>query len=148
MLGQFKPFREYAINALHELQNRHPQHYLSEEIMELASAHFNMSKGQLYGIATYYSMFRIAPTGTYLIRLCKSPVCQMMGSTKLVDYLKSRWLLKPDHTSDDGIFTLELCECLGQCGKAPSMMINGKVYNDLDPVKIEEILSNLKNTKR
>jgi NADH:ubiquinone oxidoreductase subunit E len=147
ILDQFQPQKEFIINALHELQNKHPQHYLSEEILNFTSKYFNITKGQLFGIVTYYSMFSVTPRGKYLIRLCKSPVCQMMGSAKLVDYLKSNWQLEANLTSQDGLFTLELCECLGRCGKAPSMIINEEVFTDLNLKKLEEILLNIKQTE-
>jgi NADH:ubiquinone oxidoreductase subunit E len=146
ILSQFQHQKEFLINALHMMQNKHPQHYLSAEMMDMAAKHFNITKGQLYGVATYYSMFSIVPRGKYLIRLCKSPVCQMMGSAILADYLENNWQLKPNQTSLDGLFTLELVECLGRCGKGPSMLINEDVYTELNSEKIEEILLNIKNS--
>ena len=147
ILGQFSPQKEFLINALHQLQNRHPQHFLSEEILNETSKYFNVTKGQLYGVATYYSMFSIEPRGKHLILLCKSPVCHMMGSASLVEYLKNNWHLEPDQTTEDGLFTLELCECLGRCGKSPSMIINEDVYTGLTVETLDEILLNIKQTE-
>lgn len=144
ILGQFSPQKEFLINALHQLQNRHPQHFLSEEILNQTSTYFNITKAQIFGVATYYSMFSVKPRGKHLILLCKSPVCQMMGSASLVEYFKDNWHLEPGQTSSDGLLTLELCECLGRCGKSPSMSINEDVYTDLNPHKLEEILLNIK----
>jgi NADH-quinone oxidoreductase subunit E len=147
ILDQFQPQKEFIINALHELQNKHPQHYLSEEILNFTSKYFNITKGQLFGIVTYYSMFSVTPRGKYLIRLCKSPVCKMMGSATLAEYLKHNWQIEPDKTTLDGLFTLELVECLGRCGKAPSMIINEAVFTDLSTNKLEEILLNIKQSE-
>ena len=148
LLERFLPQQEQVIKALHELQNAHPRHYISEDILNQASKYFNLSKGQLYGIVTYYSMFSVKPRGKYLIRLCKSPVCQMMGSDKLVKQLHQKWNLEPNQTSEDGLFTLELCECLGRCGKAPSMIINEAVFSGLTIEKLDEILLNIKQSEK
>lgn len=144
IISSFPPQREYLLKAMHAIQNEHPQHYLSELSLDELAKYFNLTKGQVYGIASYYSMFSLKPRGKYIIRLCKSPVCSSMGSSSLVEYFEKEWSLKPNTTTTDGLFTLEASECLGRCGKAPSMMINEQVYTELNPDKLKEIITNLK----
>lgn len=140
----FSPQRENLLKAMHAIQDEHPQHYLSEFSLNELAKYFNLTKGQVYGIASYYSMFSLKPRGKYIIRLCKSPVCFLMGASSLFEYFEKEWSLKPNTTTTDGLFTLEACECLGRCGKAPSMMINKQVYTELNPDKLKEIITNLK----
>lgn len=147
LLMQFAPKRENLLKALHELQDNHPQQYLSEEILDKTAKYFNLTKGQLYGIVSYYSMFSLKPRGKYLIRICKSPVCSMMGSRSLFEYIKNACGISEGKTSPDGIFTVEQTECIGRCGKAPSMMINKNVYTELTPQKIDQIINELKTKK-
>ncbi len=147
LLMQFAPKRENVLKALHELQDKHPQHYLSKEILDETAKYFKLTKGQVYGIASYYSMFSVKPRGKYIIRLCKSPVCSMMGSQSLVEHIENLCGISEGETSSDGIFTIEHTECLGRCGKAPSMMVNEDVYTDLNAQKIDQIINELK-TKR
>lgn len=144
IISSYPPQREYLLKAMHAIQNEHPQHYLSELSLDELAKYFNLTKGQVYGIASYYSMFSLNPRGKYIIRLCKSPVCSSMGSSSLFQYFEKQWGLKPNTTTTDGLFTLEASECIGHCGKAPSMMINEQVYTELNPDKLKEIITNLK----
>jgi len=144
ILQSFPPQREHLLKAMHALQNEHPQHYLSELCLTELANYFKLTKGQVYGIASYYTMFSLKPRGKYIIRLCKSPVCHSMGSHGLFEFFEKEYGLKPHATSRDGLFTLEASECLGRCGKAPSMMINEQVYTELTADKLKEILTNLK----
>lgn len=145
ILGKYPGTKDNLIKALHELQETNTLNYISPEIMEECAAHFRLTKAQVYGVVTYYSMFSIKPRGKYHISLCKSPVCSMMGSENIFRYLEDKYGLLPDQVSDDGLFSLEKAECLGRCGKAPSMMINKDVYTGLTTDKIDEILLNLKS---
>ncbi|MGQ9846511.1 MAG: NADH-quinone oxidoreductase subunit NuoE [Bacteroidales bacterium] len=147
LLMKFEPKRENVIKALHELQDNHPQHYISKEIMDETAKYFKLTKGQIYGIASYYSMFSLKPRGKYIIRVCHSPVCSMMGSQNLIKHIENICGISLGETTKDGLFTIEHTECLGRCDKAPSMMINENVYTDLTVEKIDEILNDLKNER-
>ncbi len=143
ILFKYEPKQENIIKTLHELQDLHPRQYISEEILDVVSKYFNNTKAQLYGIVSYYSMFSLKPRGKYIIRFCKSPVCDMMGSFNILNYLKEKLKIGPGETTKDGIFTLEFAECLGLCDKAPSMMINSDIYTELTAEKIEQIMSKI-----
>lgn len=147
VLSQFAPNRENVLKALHELQNKHSQHYLSKEILDESARYFKLTKGQIYGIATYYSMFSINPRGKYIIRFCISPVCAMKGNSSLVEFTEHICGISVGETTPDGLFTIEHTQCLGLCDKAPSMMINEDVYTELTTQKIAEIINKLKNIK-
>ncbi len=134
LLHSFKPDRMYLLKALHRIQDEHPEHYLSEESLEQIARYFKLTKAQVYGVVTYYSMFSTKPRKKYVVRICKSPVCYMKGSLNLYEYLK-----------DNPRVEVEFTECLGQCDHAPSMMINENTYVDLSREKIDEILSNLED---
>lgn len=141
-LNGFKPQKQNIINALHALQDAHPLHYISEEILDEVSAFFKLTKAQLYGIVTYYSMFSVKPRKANLIRICQSPVCRMMGAEVAHNALKSK-LEKGKLTE---LFHVETSECLGRCGKAPSMMINEDVYTGLTAESLDDII-NIYTTK-
>ncbi len=145
ILSTFTKGKDSLIKALHLLQEKHPQNYISQETLEQCCSYFSLTKAEVYGVVSYYSMFSLKPRGKYHISICKSPVCTIMGTDSLVEYLKSEHMLTPGNTSDDGIFSLERVECLGRCGKAPSMMINKEFYMELTNEKIDQILENLKN---
>ena len=86
-------------------------------------------------------MYSTKPRGKNIIRLCESPPCYIKGSENILRKLKVLLGVETGETSKDGLFTLELCACLGVCGNAPVMMINNDVYGDLTEDKVEELIA-------
>ena len=140
IIRQYKPAQHNLLNILHALQDSNPANYLSSEALEETAKHLKLTKSAVYGVATYYTMFSLVPRGRYIIRICISPVCEMMKSEKIIKILEDLLGIKAGQTSSDNLFTLEYSECLGQCQKAPSMMVNQKVYTSLDKESILEII--------
>lgn len=148
ILGKYPQNKENLIKALHELQESNIRNYISPEIMDECALYFRMTKAQVYGVVTYYSMFSLKPRGKYHICLCKSPVCTNQGSEINANHLAEKYNLKNSETTPDGLFSLETVECLGRCGKAPSGMINKTVYTELTPEKIDLMLTEIKNSEK
>lgn len=144
LIHKFTPNADNLILILHELQNNHPQHYLEEEDLLAVSDYLNITKSQVYGVVTYYSMFSLKPRGKYIIRLCKSPVCELEEGARIEKAITGKLGIKAGETTSDGLFTLEYTICLGHCDKSPVVMINEDVYGDLKPEKLPEILSEYK----
>lgn len=137
--------REFILEILHSIQDNNPQHYLPEASLKLVAKHLNLPLSQVYGVVGYYSMFSIKPRGKYIISICKSPVCSLMGSLPIMEFLKKELSVDINKTSSDGLFTIKEVECLGRCDTAPSMMINKKYYGDLTIEKIQIILHEYRN---
>ncbi len=137
------PYKDNLLKCLHELQDSHPQNYLEPEVLDAVSVRYNLSKGQIFGIVSYYSMFSLQPRGKYLIRVCQSPVCNMLGANNLVIYIESKLGIKPGETTPNGLFTLEHTECLGACNKGPAMIVNKELVCNLTPEKIDQVLNDL-----
>jgi NADH-quinone oxidoreductase subunit E len=140
ILERYKPERDNLLMILHELQDNHPQHYLTAEALESTASYLNLTKSAVYGVATYYTMFSLKPRGAFLIRVCVSAICEMMKSDEVISQLEKILGIKAGETTPCGRFTLEVSECLGQCQSVPSMMINREVYNDLNEPRIREII--------
>lgn len=138
---------ENILLILHDIQDENPYKYLTEEDIRVVSERLNLPYSFVYGVASFYSMFSLKPRGKYIIRVCESPPCHLMGSENILDELKK--ILKVDigETTDDKLFTLELSSCLGVCGVAPAIMINNDVYGNLSKEKIVEIIENLRREK-
>lgn len=141
LIHKFAPNADNLILILHELQNNHPQHYLEEEALTEVASYLNMTKSQVYGVVTYYSMFSLKPRGKYIIRMCKSPVCELEEGTRIEDAINTNLGIGAGETTPDGRFTLEYTICLGHCDKSPVIMINEDVYGELKPELLPEILS-------
>jgi len=143
IIKTFEPRKDNMLNILHALQNNNPQNYLTSEDLKLVANYLNVTYSSVYGVAKYYSMLSLKPRGKYIIRVCKSPVCHMIGNKKIFDEIKDSLHISPGETSEDLMFTVEKAECLGQCDKAPSLMINDKIFVDLDKEKIKDILQTI-----
>ncbi|MBW2038597.1 MAG: NADH-quinone oxidoreductase subunit NuoE [Deltaproteobacteria bacterium] len=125
--------------ALHELQGL-CGNYLPEEAVKRLAEGLNVSFSQAYGVATFYTMFSVAPRGKNIIRVCESPPCHLMGAESIIEIVEDELGVRVGETTPDGRFTLELTSCIGVCGVAPAIMINEEVYGNLTRDKIPEIL--------
>jgi len=114
-----------------------------------ANAHYLSKKtgipfSQIYGVITFYEMLYTEPKGKYIIRICNSPSCYLNGSLNLIRFLALLLKIKSGETTKNKKFSLEIVSCIGCCDKAPAMIINNKVYDNLTEKKIREIISSLK----
>ena len=141
LLKKFNPQRDNLLLILHALQDNNPQNYLSEADLDATARYLKLTKSSVYGVARYYTMFSLKPRGKYIIRVCVSPVCELLKVDTIVADMEKLLEVKTGETTADGLFTLELSECLGQCQEAPSMMINKEVFNNLTAERIREIIS-------
>ena len=142
--SKYAPDKDNLIYILHEIQNTHPQHYISEEAVQTVADYLGVPANHIYGVLTFYTMYSTKPRGKNIIRLCESPPCYIKGSENILRKLKILLGIEVGETTKDGYFTLELCACLGVCGNAPVMMINNDVYGDLTEEKVEEILEKVR----
>jgi NADH-quinone oxidoreductase E subunit len=147
IFSKYTPTKDNLIYILHEIQDTHPQHYISEEAVHAIADYLHVTASHIYGVITFYSMYSTTPRGKNIIRLCESPHCYIKGSDNILRKLKNSLNVSTGDTSKDGLFTLELCACLGVCGNAPVMMINDDVYGDLTEDKIDEIITKLREVK-
>jgi len=145
---KYDPAKDNLIFILHEIQDTHPQHYISSEAVEKVSEFLKIPKSHVYGVVTFYSMFSTKPRGKNIIRLCESPPCFLRGSENVLNKLKEILDVEVNETTADGKFTLELCACLGVCGNAPVMMINEELFGDLNDKRVEKIIANIKGGEK
>ena len=115
--------------------------YLPIEVQRFIAHEIDVSLAEVYGVATFYSQFAIEPKGKHKIGVCLGTACYVKGSQLVLDKLSKELNIKVGQTTEDNMFTLEATRCLGCCGLAPVMMIDGDVYGKLDPGKIREILT-------
>jgi len=144
ILNKFEQKDDNLMNILHAVQNNNPENYLSKEDLKEVAKYLNLTMSHVYGVAAYYSMFSLKPRGKFIIRICKSPVCNMEGSLEVIDKLKKILSISVGETTPDKKFTLELSECLGLCGRAPSLMINEDVIVSLDQIDLKSVLEKYK----
>lgn len=138
---KLKPVKGSLLPVLHAVQNL-CGNWLPLEALQLVAREMDLTYAYLYGVLSFYTMFSTQPRGKYIIRLCESPPCHLMGVDNLVDVLKAELgLQEVGETTADGLFTLERTACLGVCEVAPAMEINEVVYGRLTPERVRNILA-------
>ncbi|OFW46179.1 MAG: NADH-quinone oxidoreductase subunit E [Actinobacteria bacterium RBG_13_35_12] len=144
IISKYGNKRENLLQILHDIQNQNSQNYIDEEDINLLSEEMNIPISDIKGTASFYTMYSFVPRGKYIIRVCDSPPCHILGAQTIFDALEKKLGIKEGEITKDGLFTLEGTSCLGVCGVAPAMMINDEVYGNLDEEKIEKILEQIR----
>jgi len=115
--------------------------WLTSDLIDAVANYLEMPSIAVYEVATFYSMYELAPVGRHKICLCTNVSCMICGSDDILGYLQKKLGIGFGETTDDGRFTLKEVECLGACGGAPMMQIHNKYYENLTPERIDEILA-------
>lgn len=102
--------------------------YIPLEVQELVSQKTGISVAEIYGVVTFYSFFSLQPKGKYVIGCCLGTACYVKGAQQIIDKFSELLGIAPGETSADGLFTLDALRCIGACGIAPAVSINGTVY--------------------
>lgn len=105
--------------------------YIPLEVQELVSEKTGIPVAEIYGVVTFYSFFSLKPKGKFVIGVCLGTACYVKGSQQVIDKFQEILKIKPGETTEDGMFTLDALRCIGACGIAPAITINGKVYPKL-----------------
>ena len=114
--------------------------YIPLEVQELISKELNIPVSDIYGVVTFYSFFSLEPKGRYVIGVCLGTACYVKGGQNLLDKFAELLKIKPGQTSEDGLFTLDALRCIGACGIAPAISINGKVYPKVTLSQVQTII--------
>lgn len=130
--------REAAVDVMKELQRHYG--WLTDEAVVEAADILGISPLQVEELATFYEMIYRRPVGKKVIHACDSISCWAMGGESLMAHLAARLSVNPGGTTADGDFTLLPCCCLGNCGDAPALMIDDKLYGRVSPGVLDEIL--------
>lgn len=140
IIESFRGKKGITISLLSKIQDTFG--YLPQEAMSKVARELDISEASLYGVATFYAMFRFNPPGKYTIKLCRGTACHVQGSLLIAQEVVRHLGISEGDTTDDGLFTLQPVACLGCCGLAPVMMVEDKVYGRLTPNKAIQVLEN------
>lgn len=117
--------------------------YLPLDVLKLIADKTGNKRAKVYGVATFYSQFRLNPIGKYIILQCQGTACHVNGSEAVGNAICDELGIKPGDTSSDGMFSLEDVACLGCCSLAPVIMINGEAYGNLTPDGARKIIKDI-----
>lgn len=115
--------------------------YLPIEVQTMISDETGIPIERIYGISTFYAQFTLEPKGQYQISVCLGTACYVKGSSLVLDKIEEILGIQPGQCTPDGKFSLDSCRCVGACGLAPVMMINGEVYGRLTVDQVPGILA-------
>ncbi len=114
--------------------------YLPDELLRYIAVKMNKPLSEVYGVVSFYSFFTTVRKGENTIRVCLGTACYVRGGNKILDQLKEILDIGIGETTPDGKFTLEVMRCIGACGLAPAITINDKVYKQVNPEKLKNII--------
>lgn len=117
--------------------------YLPLDVLKLIADKTGNKRAKVYGVATFYSQFRLNPIGKYIMLQCQGTACHVNGSEAVGNAICDELGIKPGETSSDGMFSLEDVACLGCCSLAPVIMINGEAYGNLTPDGARKIIKDI-----
>lgn len=116
--------------------------YLPIEVQRIISEGLGVPLAEVYGVVTFYAQFTLVPKGKYEIGVCLGTACYVKGAQDLIDVVKRETGVEVDGTTSDGKYSLTATRCIGACGLAPVMTINGETYGRLKGSEVKDILKN------
>lgn len=137
-LSHYPNSRAASIEALKVVQKY--RGWVSDDHLKEIAALLGMSPDELDGVATFYSLVFRKPVGRKVILCCNSVSCWIMGADEVRDSICRHLSIEPGETTADGVFTLLPVVCLGACDHAPALMVNERLYHDVDQHTVPEIL--------
>lgn len=137
-----------AVMPLLDLVQRQNENWIPEAAMKEIARILDMPEIQVYEVATFYTMYNLAPVGKFLVQFCTTTPCWLCGSGKIVEAVENHLKIKMGETTKDNNFTLVDVECLGACVNGPMVQINDDYYEDLDEKSIVQLLKDLKAGKK
>jgi NADH-quinone oxidoreductase subunit E len=136
--------REALLPLLQDIQIEYG--YLNEEAILRVGQHIKLPSSKVYGIATFYDQFRFVQKGKFHIKVCRGTSCHMFGSSGILREVERVLNLKEGQTSRDGRFSLEAVSCMGACGSAPVLNVNGEFRIAITIPEIAQIIDHYRSS--
>ncbi len=124
-----KDIKGAAITVLRECQNI--VNYLPPELIDYIADGMNLPRSEVFGVASFYSLFSLEPKGRHTIKVCTGTACYVKGVREVINRIEGEYHVKEGGTSEDRRFSLEGVRCLGACGLAPVMVVGEDTHGDV-----------------
>ncbi len=122
--------------------------FLPIEVQKVIAEDLGISLSEVYGVVTFYSQFSLKPKGKNRISVCLGTACYVKGSDKILTEIEKELGIKCGECTEDGLFSVDSCRCVGACGLAPVVMINEDVYGKLTPEMVKGILDSYREASK
>ncbi|MBQ4486876.1 MAG: NADH-quinone oxidoreductase subunit NuoE [Oscillospiraceae bacterium] len=114
--------------------------YLPIEVQTMIADGLGISLSEVYGVVTFYSQFSLTPKGKHRISVCLGTACYVKGSDKVLEAVEKKLGIKSGQCTQDGLFSIDSCRCVGACGLAPVMLVDDDVYGKVTPDQVDHII--------
>ncbi len=121
--------------------------YITREAMQHLGELVGVTSAEVYGTATFYEMFKFEPVGKYLINICRTMSCALMGANELMHHAEKKLGVNAGGTTSDGMFTLAHAECQAACTEAPTLQVNYRYRLRVTPTDLDNLIDNLRDNK-
>ncbi len=138
IIEKHKGTRGALIPTLHEAQEVYG--YLPLEVQREIAEELEIPLAEVYGVVSFYSQFSIKPKGKYKVNVCMGTACYVKGSKEILDKLKQALSIDVGECTEDGLYSLDACRCIGACGLAPVVMVNNEVFGKLTADDVDQII--------
>jgi len=145
IIARYPRPKSALIPLLHLAQEQNG--YITRESMVHLGELVGVTSAEVYGTASFYEMFRFEPVGKYLINMCGTMSCALMGAQELMHHAEHVLGVKPGGTTQDGMFTLAHAECQAACTEAPSLQVNYRYRFRVTPSDFDTLIDDLRSGK-
>jgi len=138
--------RESLIPMLQDIQEA--QGFISENAIAEVGRELKLPTSKIFGVATFYNQFRFEAPGKYHIQVCRGTACHVLGSATVLEEIEKLLKTKAGRTSSDGLFSIEVVACIGACGLAPVIAINGEFHAKVNAVSLKSIINEYRDREK
>jgi NADH-quinone oxidoreductase subunit E len=131
--------RDDLIPLLQEVQEAF--RYLPKEAMQKIAAYLRIPESNVFGVATFYALFKLVPSGRNVVRVCRGTACHVRGGARLLREVEKKLGIKPGETTKDFEYTLETVSCIGACALAPNITVEKATHGKMTAKKVAEVFS-------
>ncbi len=143
IIDKYRDDQGALIPVLHEVQDSFG--YLPIEVQKVISDELHIPLAEIYGVVTFYARFSTQPKGKYAVSVCMGTACYVKGAGKILEKFENTLGIKAGEVTEDGMFSLDACRCIGACGLAPVATVNGEVYGKLVQADVQTICDKYMN---
>lgn len=122
--------------------------WLPPEVLEYVAERLELPAARIIGVASFYTMFKLKPTGKYHVQVCRNISCAMWGAERNVERVCKKLGIQPGETTKDGLFTVEKVECLAACGIAPVVQLDSAYHGNMKGEKLDQLLDVLREKEK
>jgi len=139
LIAAYPKEQRFALAIMQDMQRKYA--FIPRAGMEELAEYLGCPLSRLYSMATFYKALSLKPKGRHIIKVCDGTACHIKGSTTLIDGIKRVLGLSPGETTEDGLFSLELVNCLGSCAMAPVLVVDEEYHGKVTLEKLPAIFN-------